>query len=165
MSKSSLTQKELAQILHYHPKTGLFTRLTKTSNCISVGSIAGCLDVKGYLRIMVSCVRYKAHRLAWLAAYGKFPKDQIDHINHDRADNRIINLREATASENSKNQTLAKNSTSGVSGVFPHRNKWQASISSNCKRIHLGTFADKFEAICARKSAERKYGFHINHGV
>jgi len=105
--------------------------------------------------------------LAWLYVYGTMPKEQIDHINHVRDDNRIINLREVTHSENHKNRTKQSNNTSGVTGVhwLEEKERWQAYIKGDDKKIHLGTFKNKNDAISARKEAEIKYNYHSNHGV
>ena len=120
-----------------------------------------------YIIINIGGKMHKSHRLAWLAFYGAWPKDGIDHINHIRSDNRIINLREATLAENGKNRTLGKNNKSGVYGVSwdNERNKWVSNIKVNSKTIFLGRFDSFFNAVCARKSAEVKYGFHSNHGI
>ena len=99
--------------------------------------------------------------------YGVFPEGLLDHINHNKLDNRLINLRVVSHSVNHKNTPLNRNNTSGITGVYfmTKRNKWMAGIKSNYKAINLGLFKDKFEAICARKSAEVKHKFHSNHGT
>ncbi|MCK5236074.1 MAG: HNH endonuclease [Deltaproteobacteria bacterium] len=167
MPKSSLTQKQLKEILHYSPETGLFVWLTSPTKSVKIGDIAGTLGSRGYVRIMIEGKNYQSHRLAWFYVYGVWPLNHIDHINHIKDDNRIVNLREATGQENQRNASLRKSNTSGVCGVSLHKtsNKWQATIGANDKNIHLGLFSDKFEAICARKSADNKYGFHANHGL
>ena len=89
---------------------------------------------------------------------------EIDHINGDRYDNRIINLKEATTSENNRNRRITDRNTSGYVGVVKQGDKWYAYIKVDGKKIHLGTYNTKDEAIQARKQAEKKYGFHENHG-
>jgi hypothetical protein len=98
--------------------------------------------------------------------YGEWPNHEIDHINGDSLDNRICNLRDVTSQGNNRNMSLAKTNTSGVCGVRykKDRSKWVALITLNNRQTHLGYYQDFFEAVCARKSAERKYGFHENHG-
>jgi len=161
-----VTQKQLKQLLNYNPETGLFTWIKSKTNCIKSGDVAGTIMVSGYIRITIDFCQYRAHRLAWLFMVNEWP-DQIDHKNHDRKDNRWCNLRNVTNQENGKNQSLGKNNVSGIAGVgwSKQSSKWYARIMVGGKGIHLGVFADKFEAICARKSAERKYGFHTNHGT
>lgn len=160
-----ITQKELKESLHYNPNTGIFTRL-KSGGTAKKGSVAGGLNNRGYIHIRVGGKKHLAHRLAFLYMTGKFPEDQIDHINHIRDDNRWLNLRKATNQDNKKNSTLYKNNTSGTAGVRWHKpsKRWEARIGVNCKLKNLGTFVDRFEAICVRKSAENKHGFHGNHG-
>ena len=156
-----------AQMIHYSPATGVFTWLISPNRNIKAGTTAGCLDKpKGYLRIMVDGTLYQAHRLAFLAVTGKLPKDQLDHINHVRGDNRWDNLREATNQENSKNRALSKTNSSGVCGVCWNKNakKWNAQIWVNYKKIHLGYFDDINDAIISREKANIKYSYHQNHG-
>jgi hypothetical protein len=162
-----ITQKELKKLLHYDPDTGIFL-WRKPSKRIRDNLVAGTTHKTGYIEIRVKGKKYKAHRLAWLYTHGEWPKCNIDHINQNRSDNRIKNLREANHKENSKNAGMYKNNTSGVMGVRltkgKIKRKWRAVICVNRRSIHVGYFEDKFEAICARKSAENKYGFHVNHG-
>lgn len=162
-----LTQEYLKSILDYNPENGIFTWKFNRSKLAKIGCIAGTIDKRGYIVIGVNQKNYKAHRLAWLYVYGEFPPKQIDHINHDRTDNRIANLRIVSNQENQKNKTKQINNTSRVTGVGWHKasNKWCARISVNKKYIHLGLFTDINEAIAARKQAELYYGFHANHGV
>lgn len=107
-----------------------------------------------------------AHRVAWALVTGAWPTDQIDHINHDRTDNRWANLRVATPVENSRNQSMMASNTSGVCGVSWHRGagKWRAQIDVAGKQKHLGLFDSMEDAVVCRKDAEAKYGFHENHG-
>ena len=167
MTKQILTQAELKEQLHYNPETGLFTRLVANSNSVNIGDIANNLDRYGYIQISINNKNYKAHRLAFLYIEGELPPEQVDHINHIRNDNRWINLRKVTNQENQKNRTISKNNTSGVVGVVWYKRDkiWKAQIKINGKNKHLGYYAYKSEAAKARKAAEKKYGFHINHGA
>ncbi|MCK4816681.1 HNH endonuclease [bacterium] len=165
-----LTQQYLKSILNYDKDTGIFTWRVSRNNRIKAGDLAGTLTSKGYIQVGIKidgiALLYGAHRLAWLYEYGKFPSKDIDHINHDRLDNRICNLREADQKINQKNRTINKNNKSGFTGVSWHknRNRWQATICVNKTIIHLGSFKDKNEAIMARLHANRLYKFHENHG-
>ena len=158
-----ITQEELKSLLNYNPETGMFVWAAKRQK-IQIGSIAGTPS-KGYISIGINYKAYSAHKLAWLYVYGVWPTE-IDHINHVKTDNRIKNLRETTRSQNQKNQPLRKKSKSGVSGVIwgRARGKWIAQVNVNGVTVGLGSYADKFEAICARMSANNKYGYHENHG-
>jgi hypothetical protein len=161
-----ITQKELKDFLFYDLETGIFIWLISNSNCVRVGDVAGGKRQDGYISIAINKKDYLAHRLAWFYVYGVWP-DFIDHINHDNTDNRIANLRNVSHKENMRNQKLRSTNSSGVSGVSWAKTKkrWVAYITVDGRRIYLHGSEDKFEAICARKSAEKKHGFHANHGL
>ena len=156
---NELTAERLRSILHYDPETGIFTWKVRTSTSVKVGDIAGCLDGGGYLRIRVQSRLYQAHRLVWLHVYGEWPKDQIDHINRNKTDNRIANLRDVSHKQNGQNRSKPSNNTSGCPGVvwYKQNSKWVAKIKHNQKLIHLGYFTDLEEAVAARKAAEKLY--------
>ena len=162
-----ITQAELKEALHYNPDTGIFTRLITISSRAKAGTVAGYFRSDGYIYIGINKKQYLAHRLAWLYMYGEFPVYQLDHMNHKRADNRIMNLRTASNQENHKNRSKSARNTSGMTGVgwYKATGKWRSEINVDSRKIHLGYFEDKFEAICARLSANNKYGFHPNHGA
>lgn len=175
MTKSNhtqLTQKHLKEALHYNPDTGVFTWLISTSDRIKPGYIAGCVatnkvNKKQYLVIGLYGGQYLAHRLAFLFMTGSFPVDGVDHIDGQGLNNQWDNLRPANNVENSRNTRLPANNTSGHIGICwdKSRNKWLSRIKVNQVTINLGRFTDYFEAVCARKSAENKYCFHLNHGA
>jgi hypothetical protein len=165
MTQEILTQSELKKILSYNNKTGVFTRKEKTTPFLIVGAVTGYKAKSGYLITTIKNKQFYCHRLAWLYEYGEWPKGQIDHINHNRSDNRICNLRDATVSQNRRNMRLSPNSSTGITGVYVHRNKWTARITVENKLLYLGCFKNKDDAIKARKKAEKKYGFHPNHGL
>lgn len=108
----------------------------------------------------------KAHRVAWLLHYGDWPSGHIDHINGVRSDNRLINLRDVTRSENQRNIRRSRANKSGVVGVCweGRKSKWLSRISVSGKTLHLGLFDDFQAAVDARKAAELKYEYHPNHG-
>ena len=160
-----LTQERIKELLHYCPKTGVFTWLINMSNSIKVGREAGHLG-HGYRTIRVDRNLYLAHRLAFLYMTGEMPRHQVDHIDQSKANNRWSNLRAATNLENHKNRPLNKNNKSGVSGVSWNNKsgKWVSQITVDGKSVFLGHFKRKDKAIEARKKANTKYGFHPNHG-
>ena len=121
---------------------------------------------EGYIAIVLFRKLRLAHRLVFLWVNGELPPDQVDHINGVKDDNRLINLRMVSNMENTHNQKLRITNSSGIMGVNWHKRdeKWQAYISINKRFAYLGSFTDKFEAICARKSAENRHGYHKNHG-
>jgi len=166
MPNDILAQNELKKALHYNPETGLFTRIKSSSNNSKKTGENYTRNDEGYIRIFVCGKLYYAHRLAWLYMYGVFPKHQIDHINHIKDDNRLINLRKATSRENKKNAPLRKDNKSGVVGVCIHKptQKWSAEIKVNGEKVYLGLFEHIEDAAKIRKEAEIKYGYHKNHG-
>jgi len=167
MSKEeTLTQQRLKELFHYNPETGLFLRLKTVASRAKKGDIAGCLRVQdGYLQIYIDYNSFLAHRLAFFYMLGFFPQE-IDHINHIRNDNRWGNLRSANSTINGRNSSISKKNSSGVTGVNWDKtlNKWRARIKVDYKDKHLGFFDKLEDAIACRKSANKLYGFHENHG-
>ncbi len=152
----------IKSILKYDKKTGnLIWKITNRR--MKAGKVAGNIRKDGYIGIGLNGKHYLAHRIIWFITHNSFPKNQIDHINHIRSDNRIENLREVNNSENQKNQRKGKTHQMGVFWR-ENRQKWMAYISSHNKRYYLGSFANFNDAVKARKKGEVKYGFHINHG-
>lgn len=155
-----ITQSELQSIFNYNKDTGILIRKNN-------GKIAGTINDKGYIQVTINYKRYKAHRLIWLYVYGYIPSRCIDHINGIKNDNRIINLRECSQSENSYNAKLSKRNTSGIKGVFfdSNRNKWRASIRVDNKIIQLGRFDSLEQAKNLVKIyREIHHGKFCNHG-
>lgn len=155
-----LTHSELLQLLSYDPDTGLLTRLTDNHRGQRIGSIAGSKHHSGYIEVMVKRVNYRAHRICWFHAYGVWPTHDIDHINGDKADNRLCNLRDAPTLINAQNERRArKNSSSGLMGATfrKDRNKWIAAIRVNGKTKRLGSFATPEEAHSAYLEGKRLY--------
>jgi len=152
---------------NYNPITGDFTWGIIKSYKTGVGDTAGRLNHDGYFRVAIDGHQYMAHRLIWLYVYGEWPDGEIDHINGMPSDNRIINLRSVSHQENSINKKLISTSTSGIAGICWNKSNsnWRVRINTDHYRENLGSYKDFFEACCARKSAERKYGYHANHGL
>lgn len=153
----TLSADELREHLSYDPTTGVFS-YRKTGFGRRAGQICGSPE-RGYIRIGVKRTIYYAHRLAWLYVYGEFPSDFIDHINMDRSDNRIENLRIATRAQNSAN--TGSRGLHGLKGVCWHKaaKRWSAFIKVNQKNIHLGLF-DTAEAAHRAycRAAEQHFG-------
>lgn len=161
LSDKKLTHGMLLHILNYDPATGIFTWKEKLSNRGEIGSEAGCVRRLGYISIGIYGTLYLAHRLAWFYVYGKWPTNNIDHINGNTSDNRINNLRNITQQNNSINTKLSKNNKTGVVGVCYDkcRNKYKATIMKDRKTVNIGRYTTKLEAAKARRKAEIKYGF------
>jgi hypothetical protein len=120
----------------------------------------------GYLTQPVCNVTLMAHKVAWLFIAGEWREGPVDHINGERDDNRAVNLRAVSKAENNRNLSIPKNNTSGVIGVyyFKRTDRWAARIKVDRRTINLGYFTTIEEAAHARKQAERRFGFHTNHG-
>lgn len=128
----------------------------------SIGDAVGYREKKsGYVQIRYGQKTYRVHRLIWEMHCGTIAAGhEIDHINGNKADNRIENLRLVSRAENAKNLKLQSRNTSGVSGVIYMNNKYRVTIGAK----YLGYFDTIDEAIRARKSAEERNGYHVNHG-
>ena len=136
----TLTREEAQQVLDYNSDTGLLTWKFAKGNR-KAGAKAGSIDSYGYLQLSINSKRYKAHRIVWLLIYGSWPNGEIDHIDGDKLNNRITNLRDVSSQINAWNRTLAqKNNSTGYRGVTKHRNKFMADIKVCGKKIYLGLF-------------------------
>lgn len=163
--EQNLSHERLTELLHYNPETGVFTWKVKKQK-IRLGGEAGCVHKKGYVDVTIDGIKFKAHRLAWLYVHREWP-NLVDHINRNRSDNRISNLRSVTQSENLKNTKIYTNNSSGHIGISLHKgsSRWQVLIRHEGVQKHLGYFDDIDDAIKARKAAELEYGYHKNHGI
>lgn len=162
-----LTADKLRDYLNYSPETGIFTWRTTRRRHWLLGTIAGAVHSGGYIRIYIDGREYYAHRLAWLYVHGEWPKHQIDHINGDRNDNRISNLREATSTQNHANTRIRSDNKTGMKGVSIHSGsgRWRARIMLGRKEKHLGFFETKEEAAEAYKAAaQERFGEFANPG-
>jgi hypothetical protein len=119
----------------------------------------------GYRHITISDSKYFAHRLIWVWYYGVWPQSAVDHIDNNKSNNSVDNLRLATHSQNQCNAFKPKNNTSGVKGVSKAGNKWKAEIMIDKKSLYLGTFNYIEEAAAALTEVRKKYhGEFANHG-
>ena len=176
MASSPITQKYLKSILDYNPETGIFTWRERTPDMFNEtqkrsrehacknwnsrcsGKQAGWLK-DGYIIIEVNGNKHRSHVLAYVYMNGKYPENEIDHDNGNSSDNRWINLRPATRSQNLMNTKIRKDNRSGFRGVSFSKasSKWQAQICVNNKRFHLGLFNTPQEAHEAYCAAALKY--------
>lgn len=138
---TEITREQLLAALRYEPETGHFFWLVKRHNSINPGNKAGCDLPTGYVGIGFARKVYQAHRLAWFYVYGVWPKGHTDHINGDKKDNRIANLRDVTPMQNAHNQWKPlKSNRLGLMGVSKHGRGYAAQITINRKMKYLGTF-------------------------
>ena len=144
-----ITQSELKEVLFYDETTGQFTWIKPSSRSVKVGDVAGHINKSGYVRLCVNDHRYLAHRLAWLYVHGSFPATQLDHINGVKSDNRIQNLRLATAKQNAENRKLMVTNTTGHRGVYwvEKVKKWKVEVMHNSITHYLGMFDSLNQAV------------------
>lgn len=138
--------EDMRQYLAYDPSTGVFMWLQDIGRA-KAGSVAGCIRKNGYRSINFRKNRYLCQRLAWLFSYGKFPEFVMDHIDGDRTNNAISNLRDVPERINFHNRSsLNANNTTGLAGVSIGGRGYVSQIMINRKRIHLGVFDTKEQA-------------------
>ena len=138
------------ELLDYNSAAGLFKWRINRSPRIRAGDPAGCVNwVTGYVQLRIDYVTHLAHRIAWLLCYGNLPSDQIDHIDTDRTNNRIDNLREASQSQNQANAVgRPKKYGAGLRGAFWDKSNqsWRAAVVKDGKQIHIGSFSSELDA-------------------
>jgi len=169
----------LRECLDYEPNTG--TVLWKhrprshfsseaafqTHDRHKAGTVAGGVDSSTGYRVVGLCRKlFYAHRVAWALHHGEWPNGVIDHIDGDRLNNALSNLRVVTQFENARNASIGRNNTSGAVGVsFDKRSgKWRARVMHQYREVYSGLFASKEAAIAARAAKAKDYGFHENNG-
>ncbi len=155
---------KLAQELFEYIENSLYWKSNHRKS--KVGKKAGVPHSKGYVQITYKKQLYMEHRIVFLMNYGYLPK-LIDHINGNRADNRILNLREATLSQNGQNMKTPKHNTSGIKGVTWREcsQNWRVQISINGKNKYIGTFKDiELAKKCIQHTRTKYHGEFTNHG-
>jgi len=159
MMEKKLTRERLRELLDYNYFTGIFTWRVSRGRA-KAGSVAGKVNHNGYIHIKIDTVDYQAHRLAFLWMK-RWPVKEVLHSDGKRGDNRWHVLKEGTSADNAKDKKVRSDNTSGVTGVgwIKSCQRWSAGIMVNHKRIHLGTFINKADAVTARKVAELEHGF------
>jgi hypothetical protein len=151
----SIGADRLRALLDYAPEAGSFTWKVNRGGRIKAGDAAGHRTTRGYIEIFADGRRYWAHRLAWLHVHGAWPEGSIDHLNGDSADNRIANLRDATALQNAHNRSLLGDGRSGYTGVSSRPNgRFEAAIKADGRRVNLGQYATLAEATAAYRAAK-----------
>lgn len=147
MADNAISHSELLKLLHYSPETGVFTWKIHVNSRARPGWVAGSLVGEGYWRIKVGNRSTLAHRLAWFYVNGTWPDRAIDHIDANKLNNRISNLRLASVKQNSANRKIGKNNSSGFKGIQARPNgRWRASYESDGKWYSLGSYGSREEA-------------------
>lgn len=146
----------LREIFNYNPETGEVAWAKCCSNAAPIGKAVRSITSAGYISVSINKKRYQLHRVIWKLYYGEEPHGKvIDHINRDKTDNRINNLRLATWAENTFNRRLQCNNTSGATGVYKDADgKYQVE----CRQKYIGRFNTFEEAVEVRKRAEAQTG-------
>lgn len=137
---ADLTADRLKEVLSYDKNTGEFFWIKSLSHRINIGEKAGTYRNNGYTKISLDGKPYFCHRLAWLYVYGNWPKENIDHINNIKDDNRIENLREASQSQNNMNRASYGTKVCVAKGVYKYKGRFAV-------RVSLGTYDTAEEAI------------------
>lgn len=152
---------------YFSYKDGWLYWKIKPSSKVSIGDKCQSISTPGYIRVRLNGKCYQAHRIIYEMHYGRIPElMEIDHINHDRADNKIENLRIVTVKENRKNQSRSSKNSSGVTGVSWHKGtgKWLVRAYLDGSKNYGGLFIEIGDAIAARNDLYESLGFHKNHG-
>lgn len=155
----SFSLNDLKKILSYDSETGVFKWTGKEWGKVKDGAVAGSFRTDGYARIGIMGKSFFTHRLAWFFVKGSWPINQIDHINGDKSDNRICNLREVSPSINRQNMRKASlNNKSGLLGAHWHKRDkcWRATIVTGGKVKHLGSYKNAEAAHFAYLVAKRE---------
>jgi hypothetical protein len=154
---TKITASRLREVADYAPETGIFTWRIQRKKC-SKGKRFGTMKNNGYLKAGIDGVTYTLHRLAWLYVYGEFPTEDIDHVDGDRTNNRIENLRSVCRSANLENQRKAhaRNKSTGVLGAYAHGNNFISRIRVRGKDHYLGMFKTIDAAHTAYLAAKRQ---------
>ena len=190
LKRKEPSPRVLRRLIEYCPETGVLTwrerpawmfkrnkrsgrrdHSARSWNTRHAGKTAGVPSLSStgetfYLKLSIFGRLQYAHRIAWAIHYGEWPRAVIDHENRNGSDNRIVNLLDKSTQDNMRNASLSSANTSGVTGVTwaKNRQKWAAQIGVNKTTVALGYFDSLPDAAAARKAAEKKYGFHPNHG-
>ena len=159
-------QTILQAVINYNPDTGIITR-TVSRRGDRIGKPAGCIShTTGYNFVSIFNKQYPAHRLAWLYTYGEWPTCEIDHINGNRTDNRIANLRLSTKTQNGCNKKIGSQNTTGYKNVYWYKayQKWVVNVKIHKKMHFFGYYSDLNEAIqVARRERVRLHGEFARH--
>lgn len=149
MEKHLPSYEEVDKVFSYNTDNGNFTRKIRTARCTQVGELAGHINTQGYVIIKYLGIAYKAHRLAWLLVNKEWPKGDIDHIDGNKSNNAINNLRDVSRSINALNTSNISKNKSGYKGVSIHNGKWRARIMLNGISTIIGSYDTVEEASIA----------------
>ena len=164
---TKLSQSELCRLLDYDPETGVFRWAIDIGKAIKSGRVAGTINGSGYVQISINRKLFRAHRLAWLYMKGTFPAGLIDHIDGNRTNNSISNLREVSPHQNALNRNMHKRpSASGVKCVnwCQRDHKWLVKFGLKGVYYSLGRYEDlELAELVAREFREKYHGQYARH--
>ena len=164
-----VNQEYLNKIFEYNKETGVLIWKVTRSSKVKCGMIAGSLNPHngGYIQVIFNKRAYYAHKIIWEMIYGERPK-YLDHIDGNRANNRLNNLRSVNASQNACNSRVSKRNTTGYKGVHwnKQRNKWTVFVRKNRKLHYGGAYINLIDAIqCAIQLRIKLHGEYCNHAL
>lgn len=161
-----LTAEHLHTLVHYDPETGVMTWLKKLSARQYVGDSVGSLKDNGYVWTKIYRKSYAVHRLVWLYMTGAWPTDEVEHVDRNRANNKWVNLENATHQENAGNRTPRHDSSSGVTGVLwsTKDQAWRATICIDGRKRQIAQSKSLIVAADARRAAEREH-YPLSHSA
>lgn len=158
---------KIRKAISYDPVSGsLFWNINRGGSA-KAGTVAGTVNSKGYIVVGLFGKRYQAHRLAWFIYFGNWPVDQVDHVDGNKINNSIRNLREATNSENCRNRSIKSTNKAGYKGVSKlPSGRFSSEISSSGNRVYLGSFDTAEHAHAAYcRAAKLAHGVYANMGL
>jgi hypothetical protein len=157
--ESLLSQEYVRHAFSYDPDSGELLWRNPTSNRVKAGSIVGHVIRRGYRQVHLSIGSFLVHRIIWLYMTGELPTNRIDHRDGDTANNRWLNLREATPAQNRFNSKMPSTNKSGTKGIHWHASskRWVAQLVVHGRTIRVGSFVDLEPARIAIANAKRKY--------
>lgn len=151
-----LTQDALNELLEYNPDTGELRR--RVPSRYATGRKENTSTLRAYQQFVINGKPHRAHRLIWLMVYGEIPKGMvIDHVNGNKTDNRLCNLRLASVQQNIQNAKLSSHNRSGYKGVSKRRGKWRAVIKVDGRQRFIGHYDCPIKAARAYDTAAAEY--------
>jgi hypothetical protein len=149
--------ERIREVFYYYPEVGVLTWAVAPSTRVKVGQVAGTARPDGGRQVRLDGKLLLVHRVAWALIHGEWPEGEIDHINGDRADNRLENLRCVDRRTNCENKRKAqKNNRLGALGVGPHNSGYCARLRTFGKDYYLGHFDSVEAAALAYVEAKRR---------
>lgn len=157
VNREGIAADNIRLYLSYNADTGVFTWTKSPSNCVTAGNVAGVRRKDGYVKINFKNKAYLAHRLAWWYVHGEFPTDILDHIDRDKSNNKITNLRVSSKIKNAQNINVNNTrAVSGLAGAFKARTAWSSKLKIGDTLIRLGTFKTPEDAHKAYMKAKQE---------